>query len=262
MLSTLPLFFGVGLLAGIMAGLFGIGGGLVIVPALLVAFRSQNIPPELTMHLALGTSLATIVVTSISSVLAHRAKGAIRWDVVSRLAPGVALGAILGAFAADFMPGALLQALFALFALIMALTMAMDFKPSAHRSLPGRSGLLVVGSVIGTLSALAGIGGGSLTVPFLSYCNVAMRYAVGIAAACGFPIALAGSAGYLLAGWGQADLPAYSTGYIYWPAFFGITVATATSAPLGARLAHRFSERRMKQLFAGFLVIVGLRLLF
>ncbi len=250
-----------GVVAGTMAGLFGIGGGAVIVPVLVAAFTWQRLPEALVMHLALGTSLATIVVTSLSSITAHQRRGGVRWDIVLPMTPGILAGAATGALLADRLPSRALALLFGLFSLAVALQMGLELRPPAAGRLPGRLGRGLAGLLIGTASALTGIGGGSITVPFLTWCRVPMREAVGSAAACGLPIALAGAAGYLLAGQNAPDLPAGATGYVYWPAFIGITLATVVFAPLGARLAHRWPERRMKRLFALFLVIVGLRMI-
>lgn len=258
---TLALYLGLGAAAGFLAGLFGIGGGMLIVPVLVYSFALQDIPAAVAMHLALGTSLATIIVTAGSSVLAHHRHRAVRWPLVARLAPGVAAGAVLGAVVADFIPGLTLQRAFGVAELALAAYMLGGRAARAHRELPGSGALTSVGLGIGALSALAGIGGGSLTVPFLSWCNVPMRYAVGVAAACGLPIAAAGAGAYAWVGWGNPALPEWSTGYVYWPAFIGISLATLLCAPLGARLAHRLPEHLSRRLFALLLAGLGLAML-
>jgi hypothetical protein len=212
-------------------------------------------------HLAIGTSLATIVLTSLSSVWAHHRHGAVRWTAFGAMAPGIVLGALLGAMLAERVPGGNLRVIFGLFELVVALQMGLNLRPAPHRQLPGRLGMGVAGGVIGTVSALVGIGGGTMTVPFLLWCNVPMRQAVATAAACGLPIAVAGAAGFVAAGWEKAALPPGSSGYLYWPAFLGIVAASMLFAPLGARLAHRLPAVLLKRFFAVFLALLALRML-
>ena len=262
MLSALAIYLGVGVIAGILAGLLGVGGGLVIVPALAVAFSLQGVPDTVLMHLAVGTSLATIVFTSLASIRAHHKRRAVRWSLFVRLTPGIVVGALLGAAIAGLLPGNELRLLFGLFALGVALQMALNLKPAPHRQLPGALGMGLAGALIGAVSALVGIGGGSMTVPFLTWCNVVVRQAVATSAACGLPIALAGAAGFVVTGWQAADLPEYSNGYLYWPAFVGITVASTLFAGLGAKLAHSLPATMLKRVFAVFLLGIGLHLIF
>lgn len=250
-----------GVVAGILAGLLGVGGGLVIVPALALIFPPLGIDQSVMMHLAVGTSLATIVVTSLSSVRAHHARGAVLWRVFGVLAPGLIGGVLLGAVLADQIPTRGLSVIVGLFALTMALQMAFGRSPKPTRVLPGRAATTAVGGGIGVFSALVGIGGGSLTVPFLAWCNIDMRKAVATSAACGFPIALAGAVGFAVTGFGDPRLPEWSTGYIYWPAFLGIAIPSLLFAPLGARLAHTLPTALLKKIFAGVLALIGLRML-
>lgn len=254
-------YAGVGAFAGLLAGLFGVGGGLVIVPVLALLFARSGFAPELIMHLAIGTSLATIVLTSLSSVYAHHRRGAVQWPLVGQLAPGILLGAWLGAALADQLASEWLQVIFGVFELLVALQMGLNLRVSPHRGLPGRVGMGMAGGIIGTLSALVGIGGGTMTVPFLHWCNVAMRHAVATSAACGLPIALAGTAGYIVSGWETPGLPPLSSGYLYWPAFAGIVLASVLFAPLGARLAHSLPSGHLKRVFALFLALLGGRML-
>jgi uncharacterized membrane protein YfcA len=250
-----------GAFAGGLAGLLGVGGGLVIVPVLALLFHHAGIAPSVLMHLAIGTSLATIVFTSLSSVWAHHRRGAVRWEVFVALTPGIVVGALAGAWLADRLPSANLRTVFGLFELAVALQMGLNLRPSPQRRLPGRLGMGLAGGGIGTLSALVGIGGGTMTVPFLQWCNVPMRQAVATSAACGLPIAVAGAVGFLLAGQGEVELPAASSGYIYWPAFFGIVAMSMLFAPLGARLAHALPAPLLKRFFAAFLLLLALRML-
>jgi len=247
--------------AGVLAGLMGIGGGLVIVPALIWVFGSLGFEGSVLVHLAVGTSLATIVVTGLSSVLAHHKRGAVRWDLVWRLTPGILLGAFLGAWIADYLTEIWLRRFFASFLLLVALRMLRASTVHARYDLPGPWGTGVVGTGIGAISAIVGIGGGTMTVPFLSACRVSMRQAVATSSACGVPIAVAGGLGFLWTGWAEPDLPLGSTGYIYWPAFVGIVLASTPSAPLGARLAHSLPVETLKRAFAILLLIVAIRLL-
>lgn len=256
------LYLGLGAVAGLVAGLLGVGGGLIIVPVLAAMFIRQGIADPVVMHLAIGTSLASIIFTSMSSVWAHHLRQSVRWRDVGRLAPGIVIGAWLGAAIADTLPSAGLRKFFGLFELYVAIQMTFKIKPAPHRDLPGRAGMLGVGGLIGTISSVVGIGGGSFTVPFLSWCNVPMREAVGTSAACGIPIAVAGAAGFVVAGWGAADLPANSLGYVYLQALLGIVSASILFAPLGARLAHWLPADRLKQVFALLLYLLAAYMLF
>jgi len=260
-LPTLLLYLALGAFAGLMAGLLGVGGGLIIVPVLAGIFQHQQMSAAVIMHLAIGTSLATIVVTSVSSVRAHHQRGAVLWPVVWRLTPGIVIGAWLGAVVADALPSAVLSKIFAVFVLVVAAQMAFGAKPAPHRELPGAPGMLATGGVIGAVSAIVGIGGGSLTVPFLTWCNTPMRQAVATSAACGLPIALAGAIGFIVTGLNAAELPAWSLGYVYGPALVGVAFASMLSAPLGAKLAHTLPAEVLKKVFAVFLTLIGVRML-
>lgn len=260
-MTDLLLLLVFGGLAGVLAGLLGIGGGIIIVPVLAQVFIHQGVATEVLMHVAIGTSLATIVVTSISSIRAHQRRGAIDWQVVRRITPGIITGGLAGAGIATLLPGETLRVVFAVFLLVVALRMAQGGAVPAHRRLPGTAGMFGAGGVIGTVSTLMGVGGGTMSVPFLTWCNVPLRHAVATSAAIGLPIALTGAASYAVTGWGQAALPPWSIGYINLPALVGIVVASILAAPLGAALAHRIDPTLLKRLFAVFLVIMGIRLL-
>ena len=260
-LLLLLLFPAIGAVSGLLAGMFGIGGGLVIVPALNAAFAAGlvAVDPAIRMHVAIGSSLAVIVFTAISSVRAHHGYGAVLWPAVFVLAPGVVLGGLLGALVADQLGTRTLEIVFGAFAILMAARLALGGKGEveAHARLPGPVGAATAGTAIGAVSALVGIGGGIMTVPYLAWHSVPMRTAVGTAAACTLPVALAGAAGYAIAGLG-AGVPPGSSGYLYWPAIAGIALASVLTAPLGARLAHTLPVRRLRQLFALLLVAVAL----
>jgi uncharacterized membrane protein YfcA len=260
-METLLIFAATGAAAGLLAGLFGVGGGLILVPALALVLPWQGVGPDVVMQVAVATSLAVISATSVSSMLAHHRRGGVLWPVFARLVPGLAAGAVAGAFVAHALPGPVLQRIVGAGAILVATQMFLDRKPRVQAGLPGPAALVGAGGVIGLLSALIGIGGGSLTVPFLNWRGVEMRQAVGTSAACGVPIAWAGALGFIVAGWSVAGRPEPSLGYVALPAFAGIAAASVLVAPLGARLAHRLPPKQLKRAFAGLLVVVGVLLL-
>lgn len=255
------IYLATGAFAGVLAGLLGVGGGLIIVPILALGFASQGVAAEVQMHLAVGTSLATIIFTSLSSVYAHHRRGAVEWGAFSRLAPGIVVGALAGALVTRWLPTLSLRYLFGVFELLVALQMALNLKPAAHRSLPGAWGMSGAGGVIGGLSAMVGVGGGTLTVPFLLWCNVPIQRAIATSAACGLPIAAAGASGFVISGWGVEQLPAWSSGYLYWPALIGVATASVVCAPLGASLAHSLPTAILKRMFSLLLLGLALRML-
>lgn len=252
----------IGAIAGVLAGLMGIGGGLVIVPMLTFAFTAQGIPHEHILHMALGTSLASIVFTAVSSLRAHHRRGAVRWPIVTRITPGILVGTFCGSWVASLLSTNFLKIFFAVFLLWVGTQMLLGIKPKAAREIPGNAGMFGAGGVIGVFSSLVGIGGGTLSVPFMVYHNVTMHQAIGTSAAIGFPIALAGTAGYIFNGLGASGLPPGSIGFIHLSALVGIALASVCTAPLGARLAHSLPVDKLKKLFAVLLYLVGLRMLF
>lgn len=261
MLTTLITYLATGVVAGLMAGLFGVGGGMIMVPALALVLPSQGVPAAMLMQVAIATSLAVISLTSVSSMHRHHQLQGVLWPVFRQMLPGLAVGALAGAFVADLLPSRTLAQIVGVGALLTALQMALDLKPRAQTPLPGVAGLSVAGGVIGLLSSLIGIGGGSLTVPFLSWCSVQIRQAVGTAAACGLPIAWAGTIGFIFAGQGEAGRPEWSLGYVNLAALAGIALASVPAARLGATLAHRLSPRVLKRSFAVLLTLIGLQML-
>ncbi len=250
-----------GSIAGLAAGLLGVGGGLIIVPALIFLFAMQGIDPAHIVHIAIGTSLATIVVTSISSTWAHHRHGAVQWSVFARLSPGIVIGALVGAAIADYMSATFLRKVFAVFELLVAAQMLIGARPATYRAVPAKAGMFGAGGIIGAVSSVVGIGGGTMTVPFLLWCNVSIRQAVATSAACGLPIAIAGASGYILTGWNESGMPEWSSGYIYWPAFTGIVLMSIFFAPLGAYLAHRLPVLYLKRAFALLLFAIGIQML-
>lgn len=260
-LLFLGIYLFAGAIAGVIAGLLGVGGGVVIVPALIWVYIAQGIDSSVLVHLAIGTSLATIIVTATSSIRAHQKRGAILWDVVKRLAPGIVVGAWLGAAIADLMPAELLQRVFASFIIVVGIQMMFDWSAGAHRRLPGFLGMFLSGNVIGAVSAIVGIGGGIMTVPFLTWCSTSMRQAVATSSACGLPIALAGTLGFVIAGWGAPQLPPWTLGYLHLPALLGVASASFFTAPIGARLAHTLPMPVLKRIFSVLLLLLGGRML-
>jgi len=252
-----------GLTSGFLAGLLGIGGGMIMVPFITAILSSRGVGAELSIKMAIATSMATIVFTSVSSVRAHQKRGAIRWDLVKSLAPGIVLGAAIASVGVfSILKGSALALFFALFVSFSATQMFLDKKPAPSRAVPGQLGLIGAGSVIGFLSGLVGAGGGFISVPFMTWCNVAIHNAVATSAALGFPIALANAVGYVVGGAGVADLPPYSLGYIWLPALVVIASCSVLTAPLGAAAAHKLPVKKLKRLFASILYLLAAYMLY
>lgn len=259
-MEAVAFFIAIGALAGGLGGLLGVGGGLVVVPALTWWFGQGGTGGH-AVHLAVGTSLATIVLTASSSLWAHHRFGAVRWDVLRAMTPGIVIGAVAGAMLARGMSEPLLKRSFGVFALLVALNMALRWSPNPLRTLPGRLGLSTVGMIIGGISAMLGIGGGTLTVPFLVWCQVAIHQAVATAAGAGLPIAMTGAVAFMWLGRDVATLPAHSMGFVHLPAFVGIAAISVLAAPWGARLAHRLPQLALRRVFAVVLAWIGLRMI-
>lgn len=259
MLITIAGYLLLGACAGVVAGLFGIGGGLLIVPVLVFSFGVQGMSPEVLTHVAVATSLATIVVTSISSIRAHQKRGAVRWDLFKPITLGILLGAFFGVLTAGMLPGQWLQMMIGCFAILVAIQMAFNLKPKAGDDAAGFKGMGIAGVVIGWLSSMFGIGGGTLSVPWLSWNRLTMQQAVATSAACGLPIALMGAATNIWTGWDQPGRLEWSLGYVYLPAFVGITLTSSLCAKVGAKWAHSLPSDQLKRIFALFLLLVGLR---
>ncbi len=239
-----------GAFVGFFAGLLGVGGGAIMVPMLTTMFAAQGFPKSEVVHLALGTSMAAIVLTSLSSLRAHHAHGAVLWPVVRAIAPGVLVGTFAATFVAANLPTRPLALFFAAFMAYVSVQMFLNIKPKPSRELPGSVGMSAVGVGIGAVSALVAIGGGSLSVPFMTWCNVKVHNAIGTSAAIGLPIAVAGTVGYLANGWGRDGLPDLTLGFIYVPALVLVSLVSTITAPLGARLAHRLPVPTLKRVFA------------
>lgn len=262
MLLSLLIYLACGAVVGIIAGLLGVGGGTVIVPILVAVFPWQGVPPEYAQQLALGTSLASIMFTSISSARAQHKRGAVRWDIFFHIAPGILIGTFCGGLIATRLPTMFLKIFFICFLFAISAQMMTNYRPPATRHMPGAFGTAGAGGVIGLISSFVGIGGGSLSVPFMTYCGVPIHTAVGTSSAIGFPIAVAGTLGYIAGGWGRAGLPPECLGFVHLWALFGIAAASCLTAPIGVRISHALPTAKLKRAFAVFLLIIGLKMLF
>jgi uncharacterized membrane protein YfcA len=255
------LYFVAGSIAGFLAGLLGIGGGVVIVPILMFIFTTQHFPADHMMHIAIGTSLASIMFTAVSSMRAHHVLGAVNWNIVKRITPGILIGTLAGTFLVAQLSAALLKGFFIFFVFYVATQLLLNINAKPKRNLPGSLGMFTAGGIIGVLSSFVGIGGGAMSVPFMTWSNVKMHNAIGTSAAIGFPIAVAGTIGYVINGLSIADLPKWSLGFVHIPSLTGLVVASIFTAPLGARVAHKLPVPMLKKIFAGFLYIIGIKLL-
>jgi uncharacterized membrane protein YfcA len=242
-------YLALGAFAGFFAGLLGVGGGAIMVPILTSIFIWQGFPLTEVVHLALGTSMAAIIFTSISSLRAHHRHGAVVWEIVRQITPGILLGAFLGTFVAARVPTVPLTLFFALFIAYVAVQMLLNIKPKASRELPGAAGMTGVGVGIGSLSA-----------PFMTWCNVKPHHAIGTSAAIGLPISVAGTVGYLINGWGHPGSPEYTLGFVYLPGLVLVSLMSMLIAPVGARLSHRLPVATLKRVFAGVLVLLVVKM--
>lgn len=246
-----------GLVTGFLAGLLGIGGGMLMVPFLSIILTAKGFPAEYVVKMAVATSLATICFSSLSSVRAHHQRGAVLWPVALTLAPGILVGSVLGAQLAVALPGKILSVLFSVFVAFSATQMFLNRKPKPTRGLPKRLGMFGVGGLIGALSSMVGAGGAFISVPFMTWCNVKIHNAVASSAALGFPIALAGTVSYVWAGWDLPQMPPGAIGYLYLPGVFVISIASMCTAPWGARTAHRIDIAPLKKVFASALYLIA-----
>jgi uncharacterized membrane protein YfcA len=261
-ISLILVLLVLGAATGFAAGLLGIGGGMLMVPFITMILTAENFPPEHVVHMAIATSLATIMFTSISSVRAHHKRGAVMWPIVKTLAPGILIGSWIGPWIGSHMNSAALAAFFGIFVAFSATQMLLDKKPSAARDLPGTSGMFAAGGIIGTLAGLVGAGGGFVSVPFMTWCNVKIHNAVATSAALGFPIAVAGTLSNIYFGMNVEGLPPASLGFIYLPALLVISIASFMTAPLGARTAHNLPVKSLKKVFAYMLYALAVYMLY
>jgi uncharacterized membrane protein YfcA len=247
-----------GLGTGFLAGLLGIGGGMLMVPFITIIMGHRGVPADLAVKMAIATSMATIIFTSVSSVRAHHRRGAVRWDIVRRLAPGIVIGSLAGSLGVfSLLKGTALAIFFALFVGFSATQMFLDKKPAPTRQMPGTGGQLAAGGAIGFISGLVGAGGGFISVPFMTWCNVSIHNAVATSAALGFPIAVANVLGYAVSGQSVQGLPAGSFGYIWLPALVVIALCSVFTAPLGAKAAHSLPVKKLKRVFASILYLLA-----
>jgi uncharacterized protein len=260
-MSAWPAYLGIGALVGFAAGLLGIGGGVVMVPLLVLVFRSQGLPSQHVLHLALGTALAAMMFTSIASMRAHHAHGAVDWRIARAMSPGMLVGSFCAALIAGLIPTRPLALLFTALVFYAATQILLDLKPPSTRELPGSLGIFTAGTIIGAVSSLVAAGGAFLTIPFLTWCKVPLRRAIGTAAANGLPIAMAGTAGYVLHGLRVRDLPTPTLGFVYLPALGLVVLTSMLVAPLGAALAHRLPIKQLRTVFALLLYGFAVRML-
>lgn len=256
--ALIPVFLALGAFVGFLAGLLGIGGGFTIVPVLIEVFSREGFAREHLVPLAIGTSAGTIVFTAFSSARAHHARGAINWQVVTAMAPGLVVGSLIGPQIASALPAPIMAGVFGAFIWFGAYRMLRNKPPKADRELPGKPGMFGAGTVIGTVAGMVGTGGAFLAVPFMTRCNVKLHSAVATSAALGVPIAVAATVGYVLAGMRKAGLPPYSVGYVYVPALLVIVITSTLLAPVGARVAHAMPVARLRYAFAAMLFVLGL----
>jgi uncharacterized membrane protein YfcA len=250
-----------GAVAGFLAGLFGVGGGMILVPAFLFIFDAQRFPSEHSMHLALGTSMATILFTSLASTYKHHQLGAVNWRVVRELTPGILIGAASGALLASSIPTRALGICFALFVYFAAAQILFDKRPPPSRQLPDKAGMALTGVFTGFMSSIVSIGGGTIVTPFLLWCNVSVRNAIGTSAAIGFPVAIGGTASYIATGLNVSGLPPHTLGFIYLPGLLWTATVSVIAAPFGARAAHRLPIEVLRKFFAVLLLTLATKLL-
>jgi len=259
-MAELAAYLAIGAATGFFAGLLGIGGGTIIVSSLALMFAAQGFPAEFRMHMAIGTSLAAIMAGAWASFRTHHRHGAVDWALVRAMIPGVLAGALAGGLASRFLGTGSLKAFFLVFLVGVTAQMVFGLKPKAARALPGKPALAAMSLFIGASSSLFGGGAAAVGVPFLTWCGMTMHTAIGTVSAIGFPLAIAGSVGYVIAGWGIAGLPRWSAGFVYVPAFVVISVASMLVAPFGARLAHRLTGPTLRRIFAVFLIAIGVKI--
>ena len=265
-----------GIFAGLIGGMLGLGGGIIIVPVLHYIFTQQGFEPSVVMHQAVTTSLATIIVTSVFATYEHHRKKMVSWFLVNQIVPGVFLGACFGVFVADSVSSSALRIIFGCFEVLVAIQIWFGLKPKpmfteffssctqkkeTHTKLPGKGIYVFTGAIIGLFSTMLGIGGGTLTVPFLLWFNYHMRSAIAISSACSIPIALVATITFIFVSWDNSNIFTHSIGYLYWPAALIIVTMTIFFAPIGARIAHYLPIDTLKRIFAVLLLFVGIKML-
>ncbi len=262
MLTTISIYLVLGGFVGVLAGIFGVGGGIIVVPVLLFSFRRMEMDESVLAHMAIATSHAAIIFTSASSSYVYNKSSNVKWDVVRNLAPGLLVGGLLiGPNVADILSTSALQLIFAFFMLLVAIKMWFGLKPKVEGGMPSIPVMAGVGCGIGTISSILGIGGGSLTVPYLSWKGIGIKTAVGSSVSAAIVIAISSTIGYIYAGWGESGLPDETVGYIYWPALLGIVVTSMLFVRVGVKIAGLMDDKLQKRLFAILLIIVAVKML-
>lgn len=257
MITMLLALGAIGAVTGFLAGLLGVGGGMMLVPFMTFLFTLAGFPQELVIKMALATALTTILFTSVASVRAHHKKGMVRWDIAPAMGAGAMIGTFIGANFAGRIPSQWLALFFAVFVSYSAIQMLRNKKPKPSREVPSKPILGIFGLGVGFISSLVGAGGAFISTPFMVWCNVVMHQAIGTSAALGFPIAIGGLTGYILAGLGIEGLPNYSIGFVYLPALFATALASIITAPFGARTAHKMQVASLKKAFAVMLLLLS-----
>ena len=254
-------YFATGAFVGFLAGLLGIGGGMTLVPVLAAMYSAQQFAPEHTVHLALGTGMASVMFTSSASVRTHHRLGGVDWALVRRMGPGMVAGTLLATAVSGWLPQRALALAFAAIVYVGATQILLGRKPSAGRALPGRPALVAIGLLIGVVCGLVSAGGAFITVPFMLFCGVTMTTAIGTGAALGVPVAIIGTMGFVFSGWGVPELPPLALGFVYGPALLGIVAGSVLTAPMGARAAHRLPVTTLRRIFAGLLYVLATKML-
>ncbi len=250
-----------GIFVGFMAGLLGVGGGVIMLPVLTSLFLSQGLPTEQVVHIALGTSMASIVMTSLSSMLAHHRKRGVRWDLFKAMAPGVLVGAFAATFLATILSAQALAIFFGCYMLYASIQLYLNKQPKPSSNITGTPELIAAGTTVGGVAALVSIGGGTLMVPYFTWRNIKLTTAIGTSAAIGFPLSVAGTIGYIYNGWGTPNDLGQSVGFVYLPAVIVISAMSMLFAPLGAKVAHKLPVKVLKKVFAVLLVILAAKML-
>ena len=261
MLTFFLIYLLCGAVIGITAGLFGIGGGVIGIPVLLFLFNLQGMPDALSMHMAIGTMLSTVIVTTIVASYTHYLKGTINFSVFKKFILGAMIGSVIGITLSKHMNGIYLQKIFAIFLAIIALHMFLKIEVEPHQNFPGRSAMFIASIIFGILSGMLGLGGGVFMIPYFNWCGMSIRQSIATATACIWPVALIGSVGYMYSNVQLTTMPAWNSGFVYWPAFIGVSLTSMLCAPLGIRLAHRISTGLLKKSFALLLMGISVSLL-
>lgn len=261
-LEWVLIFLLLGTFVGFMAGLLGIGGGGIMVPILTTIFLALGVSLDNVVHLALGTSMAAIIITSLSSLRTHHAMNAVSWLIVRQMVPGILIGTFLATFIAPHVSSLYLAIFFSLFMFFVAIQLLIGAQPKPSRKIQGQANVILAGSGIGSISALVSIGGGSLTVPYLLWHNITLKHAIGTSAAIGFPLSIAGTLGYVINGWESNINQDFTFGFVYLPAVILISATSYFTAPYGAKCAHKLPIMTVKKIFSVLLILLSLKMLF